>query len=391
VTPNARSEALTSYREALAERYPRVAISHEWLTIPGGSEQVLIQILALLPHAELFTSVYDPAPWPPAITAREVHASALNRLPGASRHYPKLLPLMDGAFRSFDLSGFDLVISSNHACAKNVRVPARAYHVCYCHTPMRYVWDPTFLAGERLGLAGRLAFRALLPRLRRTDIRGANGVNTFVANSTVVADRIASFYGRDARVISPPVEVERFLDRPRTVDADAPYLVFGRVVPYKRVDLAVLACERLGRPLIVAGDGRDLERVRSLAGSHTTFLGRIADDELAELFADCRALLFPGEEDFGIVPVEAQAAGLAVIGNALGGVRDSVIDGVTGVLYDTPTVTGLCEAIRRFETLSLDEDALRENALRFAPDRFTAALAALLMEAPEHADRAAPA
>ncbi len=388
---NVRPDVSASFRGALAERYPRVAISHEWLTIPGGSEQVVAQILELLPHAELFTSVYDPAPWPPTFNAREVHASALNRLPGASRHYPKLLPLMDGAFRHFDLSGFDLVISSNHACAKNVRVPAGVNHVCYCHTPMRYAWDPAFLEGERLGIAGRLAFRALLPHLRRADVRGANSVNTFVANSTVVADRIARYYGRDARVIAPPVEVERFLHHPRKSSDDAPYLVFGRVVPYKRVDLAVLACKRLGRALIVAGEGRDLERVRSLAGSDTTFIGRVPDDELAELFASSRALLFPGEEDFGIVPVEAQAAGLAVIGNALGGVRDSVIDGVTGVLYDTPTIAGLCAAIERFETLSLTNDALRENAQRFAPDRFTAAMAALLMEAPEHTDGSASA
>lgn len=391
MTPNVPSEALASTRQALAERYPRVAISHEWLAIPGGSEQVVAQILELLPRAELFTSIYDPAPWPPAITERQVHTSALNRLPGASRHYPKLLPLMDSAFRRFDLSGFDLVISSNHACAKNVRVPAGATHVCYCHTPMRYAWDPTFLEGEQLGIAGRLAFRALLPRLRRADVRGANGVNMFVANSTVVADRIARFYGRDAHVIAPPVEVERFLHRPRESDDDAPYLVFGRVVPYKRVDLAVLACERLGRPLIVAGEGRDLERVRSLAGPNTTFVGRVPDEDLAKLFASSRALLFPGEEDFGIVPVEAQAAGLAVIGNAIGGVRDSVIDGLTGVLYETPTVTGLCTAIQRFETLVLNEDTLRNNARRFAPERFTAALAALLMDAPEHADRPAPA
>jgi glycosyltransferase involved in cell wall biosynthesis len=346
--------------------------------------------LDLLPHAELFTSVYDPAPWPSTITARAVHTTALNRLPGATRHYPKLLPLMDSAFRRFDLSGFDLVISSNHACAKNVRIPPGAVHICYCHTPMRYAWDPSFLEGEQLGIVGRLAFHALLPRLRRADVRGANGVQAFVANSTVVADRIAKFYGRDAQVIPPPVEVQRFLDRPRKPDRDAPYLVFGRVVPYKRVDLAVMACERLGRELIVAGEGRDLERVRSLAGPHTTFIGRVPEDRLAELLTSSRALLLPGEEDFGIVPVEAQAAGLAVIGNALGGVRDSVIDGVTGVLYDTPTVTGLCGAIERFETLSLAEDALRENARRFAPDRFTAAMAALLMDLPEHSDGFAP-
>jgi hypothetical protein len=159
-------------RRALAARYPRVAISHEWLTIPGGSEKVVLAILDLLPHAEIFTTIYDPAPWPAALRDRPVHASWLNRLPGSRRHYPKLLPLMDGAFRHFDLSGFDLVVSSNHACAKNVRTQAHTRHVCYCHTPMRYAWDPGFLEGERLGRLGALGFRAALPRLRWSDRRG---------------------------------------------------------------------------------------------------------------------------------------------------------------------------------------------------------------------------
>ncbi len=384
-------------RAALADRYRRVAVSHEWLTIPGGSEKVLAAILELFPHAELFTSVYDPEPWPAVITDRPVHASFLNRLPGATRHYARLLPLMDAAFRSFDLRGFDLVISSNHACAKNVRAPAQATHVCYCHTPMRYAWDPSFLATERVSPIGRLAFAAALPRLRRVDLRGAAGVDRFIANSTVVAQRIADYYKREAVVIHPPVEVERFLHRPPATDSPAgsdspagagdgltgaqrpPYLVFGRVVPYKRVDLAVQACTRLERPLIVAGDGRGLEQVRSLAGPDTTILGHVPDAHVAELFARCRALLLPGEEDFGIVPVEAQAAGLPVIANARGGVRDSVLDGETGVLYDDATVDGLCAAIERAETISFDDRALRANAAQFRPQCFTEAFASALL------------
>jgi glycosyltransferase involved in cell wall biosynthesis len=381
-------------RAALANRYRRVAVSHEWLTIPGGSEKVLAAILELFPHAELFTSVYDPRPWPAVITDRPVHASFLNRLPGATRHYARLLPLMDAAFRSFDLRGFDLVISSNHACAKNVRAPAGATHVCYCHTPMRYAWDPSFLATERVGPIGRLAFAAALPRLRRVDLRGAAGVDRFIANSTVVAQRIADYYKREAAVIHPPVDVERFLDRPRATESpkgadgsaggvpgpqSPPYLVFGRVVPYKRVDVAMQACARLGRALIVAGDGRGLEQVRALAGPDATILGHVADDDVAGLFARCRALLLPGEEDFGIVPVEAQAAGLPVVANARGGVRDSVLDGATGVLYDDATVDGLCAAIERAETITFDDRALRANAARFRPQRFAEAFASALL------------
>ncbi len=365
--------------DALVERYPRAAISHEWLTVPGGSENVVLAILDLLPQAELYTTIYDPAPWPPRITGRPIHASWLSHIPGARRHYPRLLPLMDSAFRSFDLAELDLVVSSNHACAKNVRTPPRCRHVCYCHTPMRYAWDPRFLEGERLGPVGRAAFRLALPRLRRNDLRGARGVDSFIANSTVVAERIQRIYGRESTVIHPPVDVERFLRQPRVAREDAPYLVFGRVIPYKRVDLAVRACERLGRRLIVAGEGRDLRRVQALAGRWTTFVGRVSDVVLAELMANARGLLFPGEEDFGIVPVEAQSAGLGVIGNAAGGVRDSIVDGATGVLYSGTAVDDLVGAIERFEGLSLDDSTLRDNARRFAPEVFRARFAEALL------------
>lgn len=373
---------------ALRARYPRVAVTHEWLTIPGGSESVVQEILRLVPHAEVFVSVRDRTrAWAAPLGAVPVHESWLSSLPGAARHYPKLLPLMDGAFRRFDLSSFDLIISSNHACAKNVRTPAGTRHVCYCHTPMRYVWDPSFLEGEHLGLLGTVVFRALLGRLRRTDLRGATQPDTFVANSRFVAQRIRTAYGREAHVIHPPVDVDRFRDAKRVMAPGAPYLVFGRVVPYKKVDVAVLACARLGRPLIVAGGGRDLERVQAMAGPQTTFLGPVDDARVAELFASCRALLFPGEEDFGIVPVEAQAAGLPVIALDSGGARDSVVDGVTGVLYPDASPDGLCAGIERFETLSFDDAALRTHVAGFAPGRFAAEFGRVLLAAPDESGR----
>lgn len=366
--------------EALRERFPRVAVVHEWLTIPGGSEQVLEAILRLVPHAELFTSVYDPAPWPPVITERPVHPSFLNRVPGATAHYARLLPFMDLAFRSFDLSRFDLVISSNHACAKNVRTPAGVPHVCYCHTPMRYAWDPSLLANEAMSPVARRIAPLGTAWLRRVDRKRAAGPDVFVANSAFVASRIVDAYRRPSQVIHPPVRVEDLLHTPRD-ERDA-YLVFGRVVPYKRVEVAVQACERLGRRLLVAGAGRDLERVRRLAGSHTEFLGRVPDADVPRLFAQARALLFPGLEDFGIVPVEAQAAGLPVLAYHAGGVSDSVIDGTTGVLYRPGSVDGLIEAIKRFESLTLDPRTIRQNAMRFTPERFASAFTDLLMGLP---------
>jgi glycosyltransferase involved in cell wall biosynthesis len=368
---------------ALRTRYPRVAVTHEWLTIPGGSEAVVAAILELVPHAELFVSVRDHSRhWAAPVGDVPIHESWLSRLPGAAGYYPRLLPLMDSAFRRFDMSRFDLIVSSNHACAKNVLTPAGTRHVCYCHTPMRYVWDPSFLEGENLGPIGTTAFRMLLPRLKRTDLRGATQPDTFVANSRFVSQRILDAYGREARVIHPPVDVARFAAIERDVAPDAPYLVFGRVVPYKRVDVAVRACARIGRPLIVAGEGRDLERVKTMAGPRTTFLGPVSGDRVAELFRTSRALLFPGEEDFGIVPVEAQAAGMPVVALDRGGARDSVLDGETGVLYSGATPEGLCAGIERFESLSFDEAVLRRHAAGFGHSRFAAEFGSVLLRRP---------
>lgn len=356
--------------------YERVAIVHEWLTIPGGSEKVVLALLDLFPGAEIFTSVYDPAPWPEAITSRTVHPSFLNRIPGAPRRYRHFLPLMNAAFESFDLSEFDLVISSNHSCAKNVLTRPETRHVCYCHTPMRYAWEPRFLREEAIGAAGRVVLPALTSRLRRQDLAASTRPDQYVANSHAVAGRIAKYYRREATVIHPPVDVERFLSMPRT--GDGYYLFLGRIVPYKKADMAVAACRRLGRPLKVIGEGRSIEALRGMAGPGIELCGSVDDEELAQLMAGAKALLFPGEEDFGIVPVEAQAAGVPVIAYGVGGARDSVIDGETGVLYPTQTVDGLCEAIERFERLSLNERDVRDNARRFDSERFAREISALI-------------
>ncbi len=364
--------------DELRERFKRVAVVHDWLTIPGGSEQVVLELLEMFPQAELFTSIYDPAPWPPEITERPVHASRLNRIPGASRHYPKLLPLMNGAFQAFDLTGFDLVLSSSHANAKNVRAAPGALHVCYCHTPMRYAWEEGFLGGEEVGRMTRLALPLLLARLRRQDLEGASSPDLFVANSRHVAARIERYYGRTAEVVHPPVDVDHFLTLPR--DPEDYYLVFGRVVPYKRVDLAVGACARLGRRLDVAGDGRALAAVRAGAGVQAgiEFRGRVDDAERDRLLGGARALLFPGEEDFGIVPVEAQAAGVPVIAYGVGGASESVLDGRTGVLFEEQSATGLAAAIERFEGLVIEEPAVREHARGFGRERFQSEMAAAI-------------
>jgi glycosyltransferase involved in cell wall biosynthesis len=361
---------------ALTDLYPRAAIVHDWLTIPGGSEKVVLELLELLPHAEVFTSVYDPEPWREKLAGVPVHASFLDRIPKAREQYPKLLPLMNRAFESFDLSGFDLVVSSSHSCAKNVLTPPGTPHVCYCHTPMRHAWEPAYLAGEDLGTVGRLAARALMPGVRRNDLLGASRPDVYVANSSFVARRIEKYYRRESVVIHPPVEIAEHLARPRREDDY--YLLLGRVIPYKRVDVALAACARLGRRVKVAGTGRALEAARAAAGPDAEFLGFVPDAELGDLVAGARALLFPGAEDFGIVPVEAQAAGVPVIAYGVAGVLDSVLDGETGVFFAEQTPEALAAAILAFEELSLDEGAIRDNARRFAPERFRERIAAVL-------------
>ena len=365
----------------LRDRFARVAVVHDWLTIPGGSEEVVLELLELFPRAELFTSVYDPARWPPQITQRPVHASYLTRIPGAKRWYPRLLPLMNRAFESFDLSRFDLVLSSSHANAKNVHTPPGTLHVCYCHTPMRYAWEPQFLAGEEIGAVTRRLLPPLLAHLRRKDLEGAARPDVFVANSAYVAARIHRFYGREAEVVHPPVDIAHYLRLPRAPQDY--YVVFGRVVPYKRVDIALKAADLLARPIKVAGSGRGLETLRTVAGPTAQLLGHVSDTDRDALLSGARALLFPAEEDFGIVPVEAQAAGVPVIAYGVGGARESVLDGKTGVLFDHQTPESLAAAIQRFEGLSLDPEAARENARRFSRERFRAEMTAVIERAAE--------
>ena len=363
----------------LTDVLPRAAVVHDWLTVPGGSEKVVVAMLDLLPGADIYTSVYDPEPWRDLLAGHRIRTSLLDRIPGARTNYPKLLPLMNRAFESFDLAGYDLVISSSHSCAKNVLTPVQTLHVCYCHTPMRHAWEPAYLDAEPLGTLARLGARALGPRLRRDDLAGASRPDHFIANSSFVAQRIAKYYRRSATVIHPPVDVAAHLDRAR--DPEDYYLILGRVVPYKRIDLALAACARLGRRVKVVGTGRALDGARAAAGPAAEFLGFVPDDELGPILAGARALLFPGAEDFGIVPVEAQAAGLPVIAYGAAGVRDSIIDGRTGIFFAQQSVAAVTDAILEFEERSFDEAEIRDNARRFGPERFREELAEFVRDA----------
>lgn len=351
----------------------RVALVHDWLVTWGGSESVVRSLCRILPGAPLFTSVWAPD----GRVAQEfkdvaIRTTWLQRLPVIHRYHRWLVPLMAQAFERLDLTGYNLVVSSSHAFSKAVRPAADALHVCYCHTPPRYLWDLYKVYNP--GLAGRLR-RPLIQHLRNGDLEAANRVDVFLANSQNVADRIARNYGREAVVVYPPVDVDQF-----NVQAERGeyYLAGGRLVPYKRIEMAVRAAN-VGRfPLKVFGVGPEGPRLERLAGPTVELVGGISVGELGRLAAGCRALLFPGEEDFGIVPLEVQAAGRPVIAWNRGGARETVVDGVTGVLYEDSSVEGLLEALRVFETRSWDAVACRENARRFSREHFEVEMISIL-------------
>ena len=366
----------------------RVALVHDWLTGYRGGERVLQHLARRFPNADLYTLIHEPGSVPVEIEARSIHTSVLNNIPGRGKHYRKFLPLFPWAIRRFDFSGYDLVLSTSHAVAKSVRIPAGVAHVDYCFTPMRYVWDhvDTYVGRG----AKRVLADPLIKGLRRFDVRTSreDSVTRFVAISTDVADRIRRHYGRTARVVPPPVDLS-WIQPAQTAPEDF-YLLVGGFVPYKREALAIEAFRRLGRRLVVVGDGPMRARVEREAPNHVEFLGRVSDEELADLYRRARALIYPQHEDFGLVAVEAQAAGRPVIGFGRGGLVDTVrpLSAVedaslntedfdaTGVFFDEQTPEALCAAVERFEKVEahFDPRQLRRWAERFSPARFDAEL-----------------
>jgi glycosyltransferase involved in cell wall biosynthesis len=335
-----------------------------------GGERCLEVFCELFPDAPLFTLLHVPGSVSPVIERRRVVTSFVQRLPAAAAHYRRYLPLFPAAVRRFDLSGYDLVLSLSHCVAKGARTPPGALHLCYCFTPMRYVWDlAADYTGTRAGLATRLLAPPVAAALRRWD-RRTESVHGFVAISRHIAERIRRVWGRDADVIHPPVDVERFRIADRVDDF---YLVVSALVPYKRIDLAIGAARRLDRRLVIVGTGPEEPRLKALAGPRVEFLGWRDDREVADLYARCRAVLFPAVEDYGIVPLEAAAAGRPTIALGRGGVLETMIglgtEGAapTALFFSEQTVEGLAGAIRTFEAAEdrFDPKALRARAAEF--------------------------
>ncbi len=348
----------------------RVAIVHDYLNQMGGAERVVESFHRLWPDAPIFTTIADRDILPASLRDADIRVTWMQRLPAWRRHFRAFLPLYPFAIESIDLRGYDLVISSSSAWAKAARAPTGAVHVCYCHTPMRWVWDYTrYVAREGFGPLARLALPPLIAALRRWDVRTAQRPTHLVVNSRVVQERVLQSWGRTSELLHPPVDTGRF-----SVGAGAGkrHIVVARLAHYKRIDLAVSAFTQLGLPLEVIGDGPARASLEAMAGPTITFRGREDDAGVARAMRECRALVFPGEEDFGITPLEANASGRPVIAYRAGGATETVRDGVTGVLFAEQTAASLADAVRRAEGIAWDAAEIRRHAEGYSVAAFEA-------------------
>ena len=348
----------------------RIALVHDYLNQYGGAERVLESFHGLYPDAPVYTSIYAPEQMPAQYREWKIEVSFMQNLPFIHRHHQPYVLLYPRAFDRLRLEGFDLVLSSSSAFAKGVRAPIGVPHICYCHSPMRFVWNfERYAERERMNEMARRLLPFVLRRLRQWDLKTSLRVDQFIANSSTVAQRIKQFWNRDSTIMYPPVETERIHPIPAE-DVEDYFMLVSRLVPYKRFDIAIDAFNQLGLPLKVVGTGRARADLERQAGPTIEFLGHVTDDEKHHLFSHCRAAIFPAEDDFGIAQVEVQAAGRPVIALAAGGALDTVIDAVTGVLFEPQTADGVIDAVRRFNSLEFSGPEIAERAARFSRGRF---------------------
>ena len=348
----------------------RVALVHDWLTGMRGGEKVLEVLCELHPDADILTLFHQRGSVSPLIEGHPIHTSWVQRLPFAAKHYRRYLPLFPWAVEHLDLSPYDFVISSSHCVAKSVIRAKTARHLCYCHSPMRYAWDQfdAYFGVERVGYAAsRWLYRPIMAQLAQWDAATAVRVDRFLANSRHVAGRIGRYYNRRASVVYPPVDTAFY--RPAAVSPESHFLIVSALVPYKRIDLAIAACHRVGATLRVVGDGPERTRLERLAGPNVTFVGPLAGDALLHEYQRALALILPGEEDFGIAPVEAQACGRPVVAFAGGGALETIVDDETGVLFEELIPESLGRALERVASLRVDTAGLRAHAEQFSRDR----------------------
>jgi glycosyltransferase involved in cell wall biosynthesis len=341
----------------------KLALVHDWLNQIGGAEDVLDTLVKLYPDSPLYTSIYAPDLMPERYRQWDIRTLWLDRMPAIHRHHQPYLPFYPLAWSGLDLSAYDVVLSNKSGFCIGLQHGENTLHICYCLAPTRYVWQiDSYIAREGFGKPLELALRPVIAALRRWDYNAAQRVNHFIAISTEIQERIKTYYGRDSVVIFPPVDTTRF--QPSATVEDY-FLIVSRLIPYKRIDLAVQAATRLGLPLKIGGKGRDLERLKAMAGPTVEFLGYVPDDQLPDLMARCKAFLFPGLEDFGITPVQAQAAGRPVIAFGGGGALDTVIPGKTGELFYEMTVDSLAAVMQQFDAKNYGSSVIRAHAEQF--------------------------
>ena len=341
----------------------RIALVHDYFVQMGGAERVAEAMHDCFPSAPVYTTVALPQSLPQRLRQADIRTSPLQRLPAIDRGFRHYFMLYPFAVEHFDLSNYDLIFSSSSGYAKGVRRRRNAIHVCYCHTPMRWVWRyDDYVAREKFGRFARTMLPMMLWPLKKWDLRASQQPNYYIAKSRLVAERIKKIYKREAHVIPPPIEVNRFHMSNEIEDY---YLVLSRLMPYKRIDLAIEACKRMNRKLVVIGDGPDRARLEKMADDRVEFLGRQPDKIVNYYAARCRALLFPGEEDFGMAPLEVNAAGRPVIAFRGGGAVETVEEEVTGVFFDQADCISLAEAIEKFETMRFDQYTMRRHAEKF--------------------------
>lgn len=341
----------------------KVALVHDYLNQYGGAERVLDELHAIWPEAPVYASIYNPASMPERYRHWDIRTSSLNRVPFANRKHQALLFLLPQAFETFDLDEYDLVISSSSGFAHGVLTRPQTLHVCYCHSPPRFLWDyHNYARHEGLGVAARIMVERNLASLRVWDRVAADRADAWISTSRLVKSRIARFYSKPSVVIPPPVKVSRF-----TLGADpgAYFLMLMRLVGWKRPEIVIKACTRLGLPLVVAGAGRDAAELQRLAGPTVHFVGQVDDSQMRELYRDCKALILPSEEDFGITPLEAMASGRPVIAYGRGGVLDTVVPGRTGLFFEEQTADALTDLLTDFDPRDFDPAAIRRQAEQF--------------------------
>jgi glycosyltransferase involved in cell wall biosynthesis len=367
-----RGQRIADNGQRIADNGQRIAIAHDWLTGMRGGEKVLEAICELYPSATLFTLVRIPGAVSASIERHAIVTSPVQHLPWAARLYRQFLPLFPATVELFDFDRYDLVISSSHCAVKSIIRPGRAVHLCYCHSPMRYAWDQfsAYFGPAQVGPFRSTLLRHAMAGLARWDAGTAGRVDRFLANSQYVAGRIRRYYNRGSTIVYPPVATDFYFPSDPRPAADPNCLLVSALVPYKRVDIAVEACRLAGLPLKIVGRGPEEARLRAMAGTHVEFLGWLNDEEIRNLYRQATAVLLPGIEDFGMVPVEAQACGTPVVALREGGACETVIDGVTGVLVDGDSADAFAAGLRRVHTLGFDRPTIVENAQRFSRQRF---------------------